>query len=296
VLWHAGSAEEEGPYLTALQQALNGLGYIDGRTVTMEQRFPNEQPDRFASLATELAADAVDVLVASGTLAALAAQRATMAIPIVFVAVPDPVGVSLVDSLARPGGNITGLTNVSSDLSGKRLEFFKEAFPGISRVALLVNANDRQNMKRYIDETKTAAIRLGIEFQPAEAHSIGDIGQLFDKAVEARLEGVVVSPDGMFFQGRKQLAQAALTRRLPMIAFSRETLEAGALMSYGADVRAIFRRAAAYVDKLLKGEVPANLPVEQPTRFEFLINLKTAKALNVEVSPMLLTRADEVIE
>jgi ABC-type uncharacterized transport system substrate-binding protein len=247
-------------------------------------------------LAAELSADRVDVLVASGTLAALAAQRATTAIPIVFVVVPDPVGIKLVDSLARPGGNITGLTNVSSDLSAKRLEFFKEAFPSITRVALLVNANDQRNMKRYIDETKAAAARLGMEFQPAEAHSIGDIERLFDKAVEARLEGVVVSPDGMFFQGRKSLAQAALTRRLPMIAFSRETLEAGALMSYGADVRAVFRRAAAYVDKLLKGEAPANLPVEQPTRFEFLINLKTAKALNVEVSPMLLTRADEVIE
>jgi putative ABC transport system substrate-binding protein len=296
VLWHAGSAEEEGPYLIALQQALNGLGYIDGRTVALEQRFPNEQPDRFASLAAELAADRLDVLVASGTLAALAAQRATTAIPIVFVAVPDPVGIKLVDSLARPGGNITGLTNVSSDLSAKRLEFFKEAFPRTTRVALLVNANDQRNMKRYIDETKAAATRLGMEFQPAEAHSIGDIEQLFDKAVQARLEGVVVSPDGMFFQGRKSLAQSALTRRLPMISFSRETLEAGALMSYGADVRTLFRRAAVYVDKLLKGEAPANLPVEQPTRFEFLINLKTAKALNVEVSPMLLIRADEVIE
>jgi putative ABC transport system substrate-binding protein len=185
VLWHAGSAEEEGPYLIALQQALNGLGYIDGRTVTLEQRFPNEQPDRFASLAAELAADRVDVLVASGTLAALAAQRATTAIPIVFVVVPDPVGIKLVDSLARPGGNITGLTNISSDLSAKRLEFFKEAFPSITRVALLVNANDQRNMKRYIDETKAAAARLGMEFQPAEAHSIGDIEQLFDKAVEA---------------------------------------------------------------------------------------------------------------
>jgi putative ABC transport system substrate-binding protein len=296
VLWHAGSAEEEEPYLIALRQALNGLGYIDGRTVTLEQRFPNEQPDRFASLAAELAADKVDVLVASGTLAALAAQRATAAIPIVFVVVPDPIAIKLVDSLARPGGNITGLTNISSDLSAKRLEFFKEAFPNITRVALLVNANDQRNMKRYIDETKVAATRLGMEFQPAEAHSIGDVEQLFDKAVEARLKGVVVAPDGMFFQGRKLLAQSALARGLPMIAFSRETLEAGALMSYGADVRALFRRAAAYVDKLLKGEAPANLPVEQPTRFEFLINLKTAKALNVDVSPMLLTRADEVIE
>jgi putative tryptophan/tyrosine transport system substrate-binding protein len=296
VLWHAGSAEEEGPYLSALQQALNGLGYIDGRTITLEHRFPNEEPDQFVSLAAGLAADRVDVLVASSTLSALAAQRATAVIPVVFVVVPDPVGIKLVDSLARPGGNITGLTNVSSDLSAKRLELFKEAFPSITRVALLVNANDERNMKRYVDETKAAATRLGIDFQPAEARSIGDIEQLFDKAVAAHLEGVVVAPDGMFFQGRKSLAKSALTRRLPLSVFSRETLEAGALMSYGADYRALFRRAATYVDKLLKGETPANLPVEQPTRFEFLINLKTAKALGVEISPMLLTRADEVIE
>ena len=296
VLWHAGSAEEEGPYLIALQQALNSLGYVDGRTVTLEQRFPNEQPDRFEILAAELAADRVDVLVTSGTLSALAAHRATTAIPIVFVVVPDPVGMKLVDSLARPGGNMTGLTNVSSDLSAKRLELFKEAFPGISSVALLVNANDQLNMKRYIEETRVAATRLGIDFQPAEARSVGDFERLFDKALEAHLEGVVVAPDGMFFQGRKLLAQSALAHRLPISVFSRETLEAGALMSYGADYRALFLRAATYVDKLLKGATPADLPVEQPTKFEFLINLKTAKALNVEISPVLLTRADGVIE
>ena len=296
VLWHAGSAEEEGPYFIALQQALNALGYINGRTITLEYRFPNEEPDRFASMAAELAASKVEVLVAVSTLSAMAAQRATTTIPIVFVLVPDPVGTKLVNSLARPGGNITGLTNTSSDLSAKRLELFKETFPRRTHVALLVNANDQRNMKRYIDETKTAATKLGMDVQPVEARSIGDFDQAFDKVVEARLEGVLVVPDGMFYQGRTSLAQSALTRRLPLMVFSRETLQAGGLMSYGADVRAILRRAAAYVDKLLKGETPADLPVEQPTKFEFLISLKTAKALGLEITPMLLTRADEVIE
>ncbi len=296
VLWHAGSAEEEGPYFIALQQALNALGYIDGRTITLEHRFPNEEPDRFKSMAAELAASKVEVLVAVGTLSALAAQGAAAAIPIVFVLVPDPVGIKLVNSLARPGGNITGLTNTSSDLSAKRLELFKEAFPHVTRLALLVNANDQRNMKRYLDETKTAGTKLGIDVQPVEARAIGDFEQAFDKVVEAHLEGVVVAPDGMFYQGRTSLAQSALTRRLPLMVFSRETLQAGGLMSYGADIRAILRRAATYVDKLLKGETPADLPVEQPTKFEFLISLKTAKALGLEIPPMLLTRADEVIE
>jgi putative ABC transport system substrate-binding protein len=296
VLWHAGSAEEEGPYFIALQQALNALGYIDGRTIALEYRYPNEEPDRFASMAAELAASNVEVLVAVTTLSAMAAQRATMTIPIVFVLVPDPVGIKLVNSLARPGGNVTGLTNTSSDLSAKRLELFKETFPRITRVALLVNANDQRNTKRYIDETKTAATKLGIDVQPVEARSTGDFEQVFDKVVEASLEGVVVVPDGIFYQGRTSLAQSALTRRLPLMVFNRETLQAGGLMSYGVDPRAILRRAAAYVDKLLKGETAADLPVEQPTKFEFLINLKTAKALGLEISPILLTRADEVIE
>ena len=291
-----GQCRAGGPYLTALQQALDGLGYVDGRTIALDHRFANELPDRFTSLAAELAASKVEVLVASGTLAALAAQRSTATIPIVFVVVPDPVAIKLVDSLARPGGNVTGLTNTSSDLSAKRLELFKEAFPRISRVGLLVNENDQRNMKRYVDESKTAAAGLAMEVQPLAARSIADFDRIFDKAREARLEGVIAVQDGMFFQGRKSLAQSALARRLPLVVFSRETLQEGALMSYGADVRVMFRRAAAYVDKLLKGEAPSDLPVEQPTRFEFLVNLKTAKALGVEFSPMQLARADEVIE
>jgi putative ABC transport system substrate-binding protein len=296
VLWHAGSAEEEAIYLGALQQGLNGLGYIDGKTIALEQRFPNEIPERFEKMATELAALKVDVLVAVSRPSAVAAQRATTTIPIVFIVVPDPVGTKLVNSLARPGGNITGLTHIAVELSAKRLACFKEAFPRASRAALLVNANDRDGMRRFIDEFEVAAVALGVTVKPVEVRSLGDFEAAFDKIVAERLEGVLVPADGLFYQGRARLAQAALQRRLPLIVYSRETLEAGALMSYGSDQRTIFRRAAVYVDKILKGEKPADLPIEQPTRFEFLVNLKTAKALDLTLPEMSLLRADEVIE
>jgi putative ABC transport system substrate-binding protein len=296
VLWHAGSAEEETIYLGAFQQGLNGLGYFDGQTISLEHRFPNEQPERFMSLAAELASLKVDVLVAVTRAAAVAAQRATTTIPIVFIVVPDPVGTKLVNSLARPGGNVTGLTHIAVELSAKRLALFKESFPRMSRVALVVNANDQQGMHRYIDETQTAAAALGLTVVPVEVRSLGDLTSAFDRIVAAGLEGAVLPADGLFYQGRATLAQLALARRLPLVVYSRETLEAGALMSYGADQRAIFRRAAVYVDKILKGDKPADLPVEQPTKFEFLINLKTAKALGLDIPPTLLARADEVIE
>jgi putative ABC transport system substrate-binding protein len=296
VLWHAGSAEEEAIYLNAFQQGLDGLGYIDGRTVTLEHRFPNEQAERFVSLAAELVGLRVDVLVVVTGLAAAAAQWATTAIPIVFILVPDPIGTKLVSSLARPGGNITGLTNLSVELSAKRLAIFKEVLPRVTRVALLVNPTDKQGMQRYIDETKAAATSLGLDVQPVEVQSVGDFEQALDSVVEGRLEGALTVLNGVFYQGRSLIAQAAIARRLPLMVLSRETLQAGGLMSYGADLPAIFRRAAAYVDKLLKGAKAADLPVEQPTKFEFLINLKTAKALGLEISSMMLSRADEVIE
>jgi putative ABC transport system substrate-binding protein len=296
VLWHAGSAEEEAIYLGAFEQGLKSLGYVDGKTIILEHRFLNEQPERFVSLAAELVGLRVDVLVAVTRLGALAAQRATRAIPIVFLLVPDPIGTKLVNSLARPGGNITGLTNIAVELSAKRLAFFKEALPRVTRVALLVNATDQQGMQRYIDETKIAATSLGLDVQPIEVRSIEEFEQAFDKVIEGRSEGVLTVPDGVFYQGRALAAQSAVKRRLPLMVFSRETLQAGGLMSYGPDYPAIFRRAAIYVDKIFKGETPADLPVEQPTKFEFLVNLRTAKALGLEISPMLLSRADEVVE
>jgi putative tryptophan/tyrosine transport system substrate-binding protein len=217
VLWHAGSAEEEAIYLGAFEEGLKGLGYIDGRTVRLEHRFPNEQPDRFLSQAAELAALDVDILVAVTRPAALAAQRATRTIPIVFIVVPDPVGSKLVDSLARPGGNITGLTHIAVELSAKRLEFLKEIIPRLSRAALLVNANDVQGMRRYIEETQVAADRLQVTVEPVEVRSLGDFELAFDKILASRVQGVVVPADGLFYQGRALMAQSALTRRLPLM-------------------------------------------------------------------------------
>src|SRR5450631_2224469 len=181
VLWHAGSAEEETIYLGALVEGLKDLGYIDGKTIALEHRFPNEKPERFVSLASDLAALKPEVLVAVTRPAAMAAQRATTTIPIVFIVVPDPVGAKLVNSLARPGGNITGLTHIALELSGKRLALFKEAFPRMTRVALLVNANNQQTTQRYIDETKIAATALGLDVQPVEVRSLGDFEKAFDK-------------------------------------------------------------------------------------------------------------------
>jgi putative tryptophan/tyrosine transport system substrate-binding protein len=282
--------------LAPLEQGLKDLGYIDGRTIELEHRFPNEIPERFAALAAELAALKVDVLVAVSDSAAVAAQHATTTIPIVFIAVPDPIGAKLVTSLAHPGGNITGLTTIATELSGKRLSLFKEAFPRMTRVALLVNANDQQAMHRHIDETQTAASALGLSVHPVEVRSLEEFERAFDRIADARLEGIAVTANALLWQGRTLPAQLALVRRLPLMGVSRAFMEPGALMTYGPDLPAIFRRAAVYVDKILKGEKPANLPVEQPTKFELIVNLKTANALGITIPPSIMVRADEVIE
>ena len=295
VLWHAGSAEEEGPYLEAVRQGLRDLGYVEGRNITLVNRFPNEEPERFRSMAAELASLKPDVLLAAGGPAAIAAKNATTTIPVVFIVVPDPLGSKLVDSLAHPGGNVTGLANFAVQLSAKRLEYLRAAIPGLARVALLVNPNV-QITHRYMEESAAAAAELRLAIQPVEARSLDDLEGAFDVMVKARVQAVAVNAEGLFFQGRTIVAKLALARGLPTCVFSRETLEAGAFMSYGPDQRAIFRRATVYADKILKGAKPADLPVEQPTQFELLINRKTAKALGLTVPQSLLRRADEVIE
>jgi len=297
VLWHAGSAEEEAIYLGALSEGLKALGYVvTARRLRSNTGFPMRHPNGSCLSQPSLPHSNPMSWFAVTRPAAIAMQRATTTIPTVFIVVPDPVGMKLVKSLARPGGNVTGLTHIAVELSAKRLAYFKEAFPSASRAALLVNANDPQGMRRYVDESQVAAGALGITVQPVEVRSLGDFEAAFDQIVADRLEGVVVPADGLFYQGRMCLAQSALQRRLPLVVYSRETLEAGALMSYGADQRAIFRRAGVYVDKIFKGERPADLPVEQPTKFEFLINLKTATTLGLTIAPAVLARADEVTE
>jgi putative ABC transport system substrate-binding protein len=295
VLWHAGSAEEEAPYLEALRLGFRELGYTEGHTVTLEHRFPNEEPERFRSMAAELAALKPDVLLTAGGPASIAAKNVTTTIPVVFIVVPDPLGSRLVASLARPGGNVTGLTNFAVQLCAKRLEYLKETVPSLSRVALLINPNV-QITQRYIEESEAAAGKLGLTLSRIEARSVDELQRAFETIGKVRAQAVVVNAEGVFFQGRTIVAQMALTRRLPTCVFSRETLEAGAFMSYGPDQRALFRRAAAYADKILRGAKPADIPVEQPSLFEFLINRRTARALGLAVPASVQMRVDQVIE
>jgi len=295
VLWHAGSAEEEGSNYRALVKGFMDLAYVDGRNIALEHRFPGEAPEKFKSMAAELAASGVDVLVSIGANAAPYAKDATTTIPVVFAIVPDPVGSKLVKSLARPEANVTGLSNTASDLIGKRLELFKEVVPGLSRVALLVNVNS-QLASAYIATTQTATVALGLSGEAFTWRAPDELESVFAAMKGAGVLAVITNPDGWAFTYRAVISKLAITNGLPLSVWSRQTLEAGALMSYGVDHDAICRRVAVYVDKLLKGTKPSELPVEQPTKFEFLINLKTAKALGLTVPQSLLARADEVIE
>jgi len=296
ILWHAASAEDEAVYLGAFREGLADLGYVEGRNIVLENRFPAEQPERFISLAAELVHLKPEILVAVSRPAAVAAQRATATIPIVFTVVPDPVGSKLVESLARPGRNITGLSNMALDLSAKRIELLKEMVPGLSRVALLVNVGDAEGARRYIEESQTAARPLGITIEPVEVRGLGEIPSAFSAIDQLNVNGLVSTADSLFTVERKNIIQLALERRLPTMMHSRETTQAGALMSYAPSYVMIFRRTAVYVDKILKGAKPADLPVEQPTKFELVINLKTATALGLTVPPTFLDRADEMIE
>jgi putative ABC transport system substrate-binding protein len=268
---------------------------VEGQTIIAEHRFPNEEPERFRAMAAELVALKPDLLLAAGASAARAAKAATTTVPIVFIVVPDPVAAGLVQSLAHPGGNVTGLTNFAVQLCAKRLEYLKEAIPSVSRVGLLVNPNV-DITRRYIEESEAAAAQLRLTLQLVEVRTLGDLERAFDTMVKSRLQAAVLAPDGLFFQARAVIPKLALARRVPICAYSRETFEPGSLMSYGPDHLTIFRRAAIYADKVLKGMKPIALPVEQPTRFELLVNLKTARALGLTLPQSLLLRAHEAVE
>jgi ABC-type uncharacterized transport system substrate-binding protein len=295
VLWHAANAEEEGPYFKALVEGFAALGYVDGHTITLHHRFPNETPELFQRMAADLVALKSDVLVSVGNVASPYARNATETIPVVFILVADPIGSKLVDSLARPSGNVTGLTNFVSEVVGRRLQLLKELIPELSRVGQLVNPNAAA-ARLNIELTRAAASRLGFAVQLFEARSVEELEPVFDAVAAAGMQAVTVNPEGLAFQARELIAKLALARRLALCAYSRETFEPGAFMSYGTDHLAICRRAAGYVDRILKGTKPSDLPVEGPTKFEFLINLKTARAIGLDISPLVLARADEVIE
>jgi putative ABC transport system substrate-binding protein len=293
-LWHAANAEEEGPYYKALLEGFSRYGYVPGRNVILEHRFPDEQPDRFRIMANELVSLNTDVLM-GGAIASSYLKRATSTIPIVFMFVPDPIGLKLVESLARPGGNATGLVSFGRDLVGKRLQLVKELVPDVGRVALLVNS-DQPTARVFIEETTIAARELGLFLQVFDARTKEALEPIFGEMRRSQMHALITASGGTIFQWRALVAKLALEHHLPYCAFSRETFEVGALMSYGADQIEMCRHSISYVDKILKGAKPSDLPVQQPTKLETLINLKIAKALGLTVPAKLLYTADEVIE
>jgi putative ABC transport system substrate-binding protein len=295
MLWHAGSAEEEGSYYTSLMEGFAGLGYLDGKSAHFEHRYADEHYDRFPALAAELVGLRVDVVMASILPAARAAQQATRTTPVVFVIVSDPVGTGLVSSLARPAGNLTGMSNVSEDLTAKRAQMFKEAVPSLRRVGLLFNSGG-QTSPQVVDEYRAAAARFGFEVHVFGVRSPADIEAAFVRVSEMGLDGVATAPDSMIFNSRRLIAALATERRIPVAGHNLDMATAGALLAYGPDHADIFRRSAAVVDRILKGEKPAEIPVQQPVAFNTRINLRTAAALGIEIPSSLLARADEVIE
>ena len=284
----------------AFRQGLRDLGYVEGRNVVIEYRDAEGKVERLPALAAELVALKVDVIVAEGgnTLVPLAAKQATRTIPIVFAAAADPVGSGLVTSLARPGGNVTGLSSLGPELVGKRLELLTQAVPGVGRVAVLwlPGALGERTEKDMLTGAEVAARALGVRLQFVEARGPADFDRAFSDMTRARAGALTVLPSNMFLREHRRLVDLAAKNRLPAVYTSREFVDAGGLMSYGANLTDLFRRAATYVDKILKGAKPGDLPVEQPTKFELVINLKTAKALGLTIPPSVLARADQIIE
>ena len=282
----------------AFLQGMGDLGYVEGRNLVIEYRDAEGKVERLPALAAELVALKVDVIVASGTLAALAAKQATRTLPIVFSPAGDPVGSGLVTSLARPGGNVTGLSAFAPELVGKRLELLKQAVPGVSRVAVLWQPGafgERVEMDT-LKRVEVAARDLGVPLQFVEARGPADFDRAFSDMTRARAGALTVLATNMFNSERRRLVELAAEKRLPALYSARELVDAGGLMSYGANLAELNRRAATYVDRILKGAKPADLPVEQPTKFELIINLKTANALGLTIPQSVLGRADEVIQ
>jgi putative tryptophan/tyrosine transport system substrate-binding protein len=279
----------------AFVQGMRDLGYIEGKNLVIEWRFAGNDIGRAAASATELVNLKVDLIVASGTPVISAVQKATTTIPIVMPTSNDPVGSGFVASLGRPGGNITGLSNLSSDISPKVVEVLLSIAPKLSRVAILVNRENQSNPANAIN-LQTALLAVGPIGLPVEASTAADIDHSFRKINEQKADAIVVAPDAMFVEQRQQVAELALKYRLPSMFSFREHVEAGGLVSYGQHLGDSYRRAATYVDRIFKGARPSELPIEQSTKLELVINFRTATALGLEVPAMLLALADEVIE
>jgi putative ABC transport system substrate-binding protein len=294
---NAGSASVNRGTLDAFRQGLRELGYVEGRDVLVEERWADNAPDRLPALAADLVRRQVDVIVTGGDGPVRAAMQATETIPIVMGVSGDPVRAGFVASLARPTANVTGLAALSPELSAKQLELLREAVPRLSRVAVLWNATNPVKALDF-EETERAARSLGLSLQSAEVRSARDLDVAFDVVARRPVNAVLVLIDELLNQPEnvKRIAALALNHRLPSISLDRPYVEAGGLLSYGPNVRELFHRAASYVDRILKGAKPANLPVEQPTKFELAINMKTAKALGLTIPPPFLLRVDRVIE
>jgi putative tryptophan/tyrosine transport system substrate-binding protein len=282
-----------GEFVEAFQQGLGARGYIDGRNVVIEYRSTDGSFDELSRLAAELVRLNVDVILASGAPAAFAARSATTKVPIVFVRVYDPVEIGLVTSVARPGGNVTGLSQISADLGGKRLELLKELVPKLKRVAILWHPANLTNLVQK-KSVEVAARTAGVDTKSVPVQDPNQFGSAFEDA--RGVDALMQMDDPFFITHRRRIAELAVRSRLPAIYGLRPSVDAGGLMSYGADSRDLYRRAATYIDKILKGAKPADLPIEQPTKFELVINLKTAKAIGLTIPQSLLLRADQVIE
>jgi putative ABC transport system substrate-binding protein len=283
------------PRVDAFRQGLRELGYVEGKNITIEFRWADGRNERLRGLASDLAQLKVSIVVAHGVAATDAAKKASATTPIVCFACGDLLATGLVTSLARPGGNVTGQTIVAPDVSGKRLELLREVVPALTRVAILWNPDNPVSVPE-LKETEAAARSLGLQLHSLGVSNPDEFRTAFAAMTKARAEALVVFSDAMYFGERKQIADLATKNRLPAISWTGEFAKSGGLMGYGPDVLAISRRAATYVDKILKGATPADLPIEQPTKFEFVVNLKTARTLGLTIPQTLLLRANYVIQ
>ena len=291
----APSASSFSARVEALRRRLRELGYVEGKNIVIEYRYAEGKVERIPDLAAELVRLKVDVIVTSGgERTILAAKKASATIPIVFAGAGDPVGTGLVSSLARPGGNITGLSTMTPDLDGKRLELLKEAFPKVARVAFLWQPGWRGNLA--LTDMEAAAKALGVKLLSLEVRSLDDFDSAFARAKRDGAQALITTPGGIIGTQRRQVLEFAAKNRLPAMYTNSEFVEAGGLMSYAPNLADQWRRAADFVDKILKGSKPADIPVEQPTKFEFIVNLKTAEQIGLTIPPKVLAQADKVIK
>jgi ABC-type uncharacterized transport system substrate-binding protein len=294
---HSASAAAYAAPLAAFRKGLSEAGYVEGQNVAIEYRWAEGQNDRLPALAAELVRRRVAVIVTPGSTAAtLAAQAATATIPIVFIIGANPVKIGLVASLNRPGGNATGINDFGVEIGAKRLGLLHELLPGAARFGVLVNPDNPFITESFVTELQMAASAIGRQIEVVAASTNGDIDTAFATLVKKRADALLISPDALFVTRRVQLIMLAVHHTLPALYHRRELAEAGGLMSYGSDLSDQYRQTGLYVSRILKGEKPAEMPVQLPTKFEFVINLQTAKTIGLDIPPTLLARADEVIE